>query len=219
VLDRLLKEGYPVSVTYRREEQVKVYKDLGVTPVKADLEDAARIEEVVSQYEVLINTASSDHPKSVEASIKGIQRRVDKGEKTIYIHTSGTGAISDAAGGRFKSDTIFEDDKPEMMDGVDDGAPHRAIDKNLARKAAKWHKAGLAEVRILLPPLIFGYGSGPFKKHSQQIPTIITSSLKAGAALCHGPVGLSPPNPHELTRSRDWLSGTPLTFKTWQMPT
>jgi hypothetical protein len=61
---------------------------------------------------------------------QGIQKRADAGKKTVYIHTSGTGVLSDEAGGKL-GEKIYDDEKPDDLETIDDGAPHRAIDKNL----------------------------------------------------------------------------------------
>ena len=82
VLERLIKDGYPVTVTFRKPEQDEALKKFGVArTVKASLDDEEIIEAEVAKHDILLNTASSDHVPSVNASLRGIQKRVDQGKK------------------------------------------------------------------------------------------------------------------------------------------
>ena len=56
-----------------------------------------------------------------------------------------------------------------------------------------WHAEngkgeGDTQIRIAVPPLIFGKGSGPFKDYSVQIPSMIRASKALGYPVVHGEV-------------------------------
>lgn len=57
-------------------------------PIKVSLDDSDIITDIVSKHDIIVNTASSDHPGSIQATLEGIQKRVDAGQSTIYLHTS-----------------------------------------------------------------------------------------------------------------------------------
>ena len=104
----------------------------------------------------------------------------------------GTGVLGDSADGMHSSDTIFYDNKPDEIDRLlEDGAIHRAIDQNILSHAKKWHQEqneSKTQIRIMVPPLIFGKGSGPFKDISVQIPSLIRASKDVKYAAMHGEV-------------------------------
>jgi hypothetical protein len=85
--------------------------------------------------------------------------------------------VDDARGERV-SDRIYYDTKPEDIDSVDPNAPHRFVD--LAIRSAAKELQGKAKITVILPPLIYGIGSGPFNRLSIQVPTLIRSAIKRG---------------------------------------
>lgn len=134
------------------EDHLKKLESLGVKGVQASLDDSDKIEQAVYEHDIVINGASSDHPGSVDATLKAIERRSKEVKKTIYIHTSGTGVLDDNANGEEREATIFTDEKPDQVEALSDRAPHRAIDKKISRAAEKLKET--ASIRILLPPLV-----------------------------------------------------------------
>jgi saccharopine dehydrogenase-like NADP-dependent oxidoreductase len=77
-----------ISATSRQDSHLEKLKELGYKPVKASLDDRDLIVKLVSEHDVVINTASSDHPESVQSTLDGIQKRIDAGKQTVYLHTS-----------------------------------------------------------------------------------------------------------------------------------
>jgi len=185
VLQRLLEEfSYDITASTRRDGHAEKLRHLGCQVLQASLDDADAITKAVADSDIIINTASSDHPGSVESTLKGIRERSSAGKKTIYIHTSGTGVLDDRAGGEQRDATIFTDAKPDQLEALDDEQAHRRIDKSIARAADELKDT--ATIRVLLPPLIFGKGDGPFNTLSMQIPTLLRASLKLGYPAMHG---------------------------------
>jgi len=180
--------NYEISATSRQDSHLEKLKELGYKPVKASLDDRDLIVKLVSEHDVVINTASSDHPESVQSTLDGIQKRIDAGKKTVYLHTSGTGVLADNAGGMHTSETVIYDDKPDEIERLlNDGAIHRQVDINILNHAKKWAEKGdLAKIRLMVPPFMFGKGAGPFKDISVQVPSVIRAAKDVKYAPVHG---------------------------------
>ncbi|KAJ2922377.1 hypothetical protein H1R20_g14710, partial [Candolleomyces eurysporus] len=70
----------------------------GVVLVKGTLDDLSIIEEQARNSALTFNAASSDHEPSVQAIVRGLQKRSAdhaNGPKPLYIHTSGLAILSD----------------------------------------------------------------------------------------------------------------------------
>ncbi|KAK6418080.1 hypothetical protein LTR95_017242 [Oleoguttula sp. CCFEE 5521] len=160
VLDNLLNDGYEVTVLVRRQEAADELSKSGVKTVLGTLENHAVISEHTASSNIVIHTATADDMPSVKAVIEGIRQRTSRGQKTIYIHTSGTSFLSDDSKSAFKSETIYHDDKPEQLDALPDSASHRLIDLEILNARAEF--GSKAQLYIVLPPLIYGV----VEKHS-----------------------------------------------------
>ena len=154
VLDLLISEGYSVTGFVRRQEHADGIKSSGATPVMGDLDDKAKITEQTLQHDIIFHTATADHLPSAEAILDGIKQRANKGQMTIYIHTSGTSVLNDGAAGAHKSDKVYHDNDRSEIDSVPDDAPHREID--LAITKAQKALDEKAKIAIMIPPLIYG---------------------------------------------------------------
>jgi nucleoside-diphosphate-sugar epimerase len=175
VLDLLVAEGYNVTALVRREEHAHALKQSGAEAIIGDLHDAKLISEHVAKNDIVFHTATADDLPSVQAVLQGVQQKADRGEHSIYIHTSGTSVLDDGAHGSFKSDKIFHDNKQEEIDSLDDNAPHRQIDLTIlkARKAL----GNKAQIAIMIPPLIYGTSHG---RLTIQLPTLARWAIKHG---------------------------------------
>ncbi|KAF9982841.1 K(+)/H(+) antiporter, partial [Modicella reniformis] len=68
---------------------------------------ALLLENEAAQADVVLSFADADHLPSIQAILKGLQRRHRQGRlKRPIFHTSGTGVLLDSAYGAFSSDTI-----------------------------------------------------------------------------------------------------------------
>lgn len=65
----------------------------------------------------------------------------------------------DNADGKFASSKIYSDLKPEDIDALDPKAPHRETDLAVS-SAARDPSLKNARIGIVLPPLIYGVGTG-----------------------------------------------------------
>ena len=155
VLDLLVAEGYKVTGFVRRKEHADGIKASGASlVVMGDLDDKSLITEQASQHDIVIHTATADHLPSVEAVLDGLKVRKERGEMSVFIHTSGTSVLDDNARGAFKGEKIYSDETREQIDTVPDDAPHRPIDLAIVRAQKELGES--AKVAVVIPPLIYG---------------------------------------------------------------
>lgn len=178
VLTELLHAGYPVTVLVRRPSARANLSHLGATTILGSLTDTALIRAAAAAADITINTASADHLPSDLAILDGLAARARRGDSSIYIHTSGCGALRDASNGAYVSGSIFDDARPETVDGVADDAPHRAVDLAILQRRAEL--GDKAKIAIVLPPLI--YGLGRENRLSIQLPILTRFARKHGYA-------------------------------------
>ncbi|KAH8930444.1 hypothetical protein BT69DRAFT_1327913 [Atractiella rhizophila] len=173
------KDTFTFSALVRREEQAQKLRELGVRPVFGGLDDTELIASETRASDVIINAASSDHLPSVRAILHGISTRCDSSKPIVYIHTSGTGELCKYDDGEL-SEYVYDDTLPaEMDERLEDDAPHRQMDLEIKR-FVEGKEGGDARIQIVLPPLIYGIGEGPFNRLSQQIPNLVRLAIKEG---------------------------------------
>ncbi|GAA93584.1 uncharacterized protein L969DRAFT_95770 [Mixia osmundae IAM 14324] len=182
LLVELLKdEQYELTVLVRSDDKAARLKALGVKSIKGGFDDQEIIANAVSRADIVIHVAFADDVPSVEAVLKGLRQRPASSDSAIYIHTSGTGQLSDEAAGRYGPRVAYSDDEPEGLDALPPTAQHRNVDL-IILKAIREEKIN-ARIAIMYPPCIYGLGSGPFNKQSIQIPALIRGSIKLRAGL------------------------------------
>lgn len=181
---RSARPDIQVKALVRREEQVSKLRELGVEPVRGTLDDAATIASTVAdpKVEIVLHMATADHVPSAVAIIEGLKARPKDAPKAVYIHTSGTGELVDDSHGAFeaKEDYMFHDGTAAGLDDrLQPQAPHRDVDLEIRKLIAnaQAEKEFNVRVGIILPPLIYGIGSGPFNQLSIQIPTYIRTAV------------------------------------------
>lgn len=177
-LDQLLQENYSVTTLVRREEARAALEKLGSKTIKGSLEDHDLIRDAAAKNDITIHSATADHKSSALAILDGVAERAELGKSAIYIHTSGCSVIIDKSEGKYKSDKIYGDDDPAIIDTIADDAPHRQID--LAILERRRQLGTKAKVSIVFPPVI--YGRGKEDRLSIQIPTMARFALKHGYA-------------------------------------
>lgn len=164
----LINRGHRVYGLTRSQSSADKLQSLGINPVIGDLDDTQVLSEQAAWADVVINAANSDHRPAVEGLIAALA-----GSEKILIHTSGTSLVGDDARGEFRSDSIFSEDTPLLVD---------------PRKQAR-HEIDLLvmgairlEIRstVVIPSLIYGNGLG-LNKNSIQIPFLIRNALEQNA--------------------------------------
>jgi nucleoside-diphosphate-sugar epimerase len=178
-LIQLKNPNYDLTALIRDEERADKLRNLaGVKTVLGDL-DSPNLPEIASEFDVVLHTASSDHPVGAAALANGLeQRATTSARKPLLIHTSGTGVLCDDAYGRFASDVVYTDEEMSLYHSLPPTAWHKNVDDVVFAAAYR----GKIDCLIICPPLIWGLGHGIFKKHSIQIPAIASAYMSAGKA-------------------------------------
>lgn len=168
------------------ESRVKRLASLGVTPLLGSNDSKQILEKAASESHVVIHTGNSaDDLPSTSALISGLNTRIKMtGQPAIYIHTSGTGVILEDTRGKKGSDVIYNDLNPDQINGLPDSQIHRDIDLFIANAGAA---NPMLKTAIVIPPTIYGIGTGPFHRTSIQFPTLLRAAMKRGKAEIFGP--------------------------------
>ncbi|KAL1792261.1 hypothetical protein ACET3X_010012 [Alternaria dauci] len=156
------------------------------------LEDVARLVEIASQYDIILNMTLGYHLASAVAFVKGLfLRRAHTGRDVWMVHTSGVSNLADQplSGAHVEStpDLEFNDAEDDIY----------AYEK--ARNAKKMYiqrttelgmiDAGIAlgvKTVVLMPPLIYGVGTGLWNKRSLQVPRLVQAAITEGQAIVVG---------------------------------
>jgi nucleoside-diphosphate-sugar epimerase len=167
-------------------ERVKKLSSLNVTPLIGSNDSFEIIEKAASESHVVIHTANSaDDLPSAKAIISGLNKRTKQtGKPAIYIHTSGTGVLIEDVRGKKGSDIVYNDLDSAQINGLPDSQLHRNVDLVVINSA---DANPLLKSVIVLPPLIYGIGTGPFNRTSIQLPILVRAALKRRKAEVIGP--------------------------------
>jgi nucleoside-diphosphate-sugar epimerase len=168
VAQKLVKIGHRVRGLVRSKENADSLSKLGVEPVIGDLNDVDLLIREASMSDGVINAASADHSESVQALIKGLG-----GSSKPFIHTSGSSIVGDDARGSQRTELIFDEYTPLVVQKLKQ--PRRDIDLMVLGAAAD-------NVRsiVICPSLVYGVGRGLNHK-SIQIPFLTENAQKQGA--------------------------------------
>ncbi|KAL8278996.1 hypothetical protein RQP46_008665 [Phenoliferia psychrophenolica] len=173
----LESDTYNITVLCRKETQAEVLKKLGVSVLFGGLDDSDLITKATIDNDIIIHTATADDQPSVKAILKGLGAKPPTAPAPVYLHTSGTGLLKDGGESVATTDNIFSDKHPEQIDSLPDTAFHRDVDL-LIKNSVDRGEVGNARVGIILPTVIYGRGTGPFKKISIDVPAIIKESIE-----------------------------------------
>ncbi|KAI8606851.1 hypothetical protein BC830DRAFT_266026, partial [Chytriomyces sp. MP71] len=130
------------------------------TATFSSLDATDELQAIVAEYDIVVNAADAcDHVPSAVAITKGLSVRGG-----LLIHVSGTGVIMDDAQGKADPDgtTVFSDVDYNKTDAIPDSQIHRDVDLVVARADGV---DGVITVTVV-PPLVYGLGTGCFKRHS-----------------------------------------------------
>ncbi|KAF5384277.1 hypothetical protein D9615_003295 [Tricholomella constricta] len=178
------RQRFDITVLIRGEDRAALIREkLGLKTVVADLSDRTIVTAAAENADVVINTANADHPEGASAIVEGLKNRKAKtGKLGTYIHISGTGALTDKAEGEFADDKVYDDEHVEDIKAIPVDYVHRACDTLISNAG----EAGDIRSYIVMPPMIYGRGTGPFHQTSVQIPALIRGALKAGQSCYYG---------------------------------
>ncbi|PSN71717.1 NAD(P)-binding protein [Corynespora cassiicola Philippines] len=167
-----------VTALVRTEAQQEVLSRLGIKVVRADLSDKEALTEAVLQNKinVVIHTASSMDPSYSLPLISALSKRKEQGEpETFFLHTSGYSAFFHHLGwpSTLNSDTgpVF----PKIKE-LGDSFPLRRTDVTITEHG----RACGVKTFIVMPPTVYGKGTGPGNTVSFPLRLLVTGLLKAG---------------------------------------
>ena len=174
IAERLIKAGTRVRGLVRGQANADCLSNRGIEPVIGDLNDEDLLIREASKADGVINAASADHAASVQALIKGLA-----GTSKPLLHTSGSSIIGDDVRGGQRSESIFDEYTPLVVQELKQ--PRRNIDLMVLGASAK-------NVRsvVICPSLIYGQGKGLNQK-SVQIPFLAANAQKQGVVQIVGP--------------------------------
>ncbi|KAH8757077.1 NAD dependent epimerase/dehydratase family protein [Hyaloscypha finlandica] len=196
ILTRLINhpiaDTLSITVLVRKPYQVSILKDAGVIPLLfKDLDDYETIYDAARDADVVIAAASARHEGSAKACLAGLSERSRTiGRPTHYVHTSGASMIGDwpLTGTRVDektysdvSDDVFELEK--IFEREERGwSPVRSVNQFVVENG---ERLGV-RTYIVVPPLIFGPGTGSFTLGFGQVHMIVQASLKRKHAVMVG---------------------------------
>ena len=167
VAARLVEAGCRVRGLVRNRESAASLAERGIEPVMGGLDDADLLTREARAADGVIDTASSDHAESVRALIAGLE-----GSSKPLLHTSGSSVIGDDARGNHRSDTVFDEDTPLVVNAMKQ--PRRDIDLLVLGAAARGVRSA-----VICPSNIYGVGMGR-KPDSVQIPFLAANARQQG---------------------------------------
>lgn len=147
------------------------------------LDDLDAVRAAAAEHDVVVNTASASHDQSARAIVEGLaQRQKATGIQTVLIHTSGTSILGDHAEGKYASDRIFSDAK-ESIYAFEKNHPEpygqRITDVVVTDAGAELG----VKTFIVIPPTIYGRGTGWFSTISQQVPYLARLAIREGQSV------------------------------------
>ncbi|KAJ4142706.1 hypothetical protein NW754_010149 [Fusarium falciforme] len=187
VLTTLLKSGVAlvqssaVTALVRKKDQADILASQGIkTSIFRDLDDSEHLRRVATEHDVVIHTASGFHLGSALALIEGLsQRKAKKGGNVHYIHTSGTWNLAGPELTREASLTEFkEDNLLDHLRKLEEESPFSQRTTLLGVITAAERQG--VEAHILLPPDIYGQGTGLFNQHTPQLLDLVKNAIDVG---------------------------------------
>ncbi|PFH53083.1 hypothetical protein AMATHDRAFT_84076 [Amanita thiersii Skay4041] len=195
VLARLLQHpqraNFELTVILRSAEKAeKLRTSFGVDAVVGSFADLALMERLAEKADVILSMADADDLPAAQAMLRGMKKHFEQtGVQPIFIHTSGTGVLSDTASGMYATDEIYSDMNPNKFDSLPPTQIHRHVDLEVIEA----DRQGYLKLYLVYPVTIYGIADHALAKagianpHSIQIPALIQASLSRGQA---GMVGL-----------------------------
>ena len=168
------------------------YGDKVRTIVYQDLDDLEATEAAAAHQDIVINTTLGYHSASAQALLRGLARRkASTGREVWIIHTSGTTNLADQA---YSGKWVEKVPDREFDDAKDDIYGYEQEREALHPYAQRSTELGVVdaglELRVktlvIMPPTIYGIGTGLFNKISIQLPSYIRSMLKHKRAVVVG---------------------------------
>ncbi|KZS98493.1 NAD(P)-binding protein [Sistotremastrum niveocremeum HHB9708] len=188
---RAIREAHPqieITALVRSSTDIHAVKSLGVRVVHLNTSDLSQVSAACSSVDIVVNAADADNLPLTCSVLRGLRHRYAEGKsakrKPILIHTSGTGVVADDAEGTFTdyAKKVWNDNVEEDIEAISPSQPHRNVDLEIFAA----DREGYVSTYIIAPSTIYGYGSGPVNKLSQQIPGLIRLAVERRQAVFVG---------------------------------
>ena len=163
----LLASGYRVRGLARTAANAERLAGCGIEPVLGTLDDADLLSREARTADGVVNTASADHAGAVQSLITALE-----GSGKTLLHTSGSSVIGDDARGSRRSEQIFDEATPLLVNAAKQ--PCREIDLRVLGAAARGVRSA-----VICPSLIYGVGKG-LNPHSVQVPLLVANPRERG---------------------------------------
>ncbi|KZL79645.1 nad dependent epimerase dehydratase family protein [Colletotrichum incanum] len=189
VLSQILHTSYPeiknlsITALVRKPEQASLLKQRGIEAIVFEgLDDSEFLKKTASEYDYVIHTPSGFHTGSAVALIEGLaQRKKQTGKDVHFIHTSGTSNLAERTITKEAREVHEWSDKEKVFEFEEE----KEAEENYAQRTTdvavvKTGERTGVKTYIMMPPTIYGRGTGLFNQGSMQIPSIIRGAVKAG---------------------------------------
>ncbi|KAJ7127437.1 hypothetical protein C8R43DRAFT_1027990 [Mycena crocata] len=188
ILGKLLKHpstaDFKISALVRDAGKAEKLKRFGITPIVGDNSNVELLQALASEADVVISVAESTNVPATKATLAGAKIRFEATTRpTIYIHTSGAGAIADCTvNGLYQDSPTYDDLDTAQMSTIAPTQLHRAVDLELLQADDE----GYIKSYIVLPTTVYGVATGPFveagiqKPQTTVLPWLINASLARG---------------------------------------
>jgi len=163
----LLAGGHRVSGLARSAANAERLAKSGIDPVLGTLDDADVLSRAARNADGVINTASADHAGAVRALIAGLV-----GSGKALLHTSGSSVIGDDARGNRRSESIFDEDTPLLVN------PSKQARRELDLMVLAAAQSAIRSA-VICPSLIYGLGQG-LNPNSVQVPFLAANAREQG---------------------------------------
>ncbi|KAJ7673891.1 hypothetical protein DFH06DRAFT_1319008 [Mycena polygramma] len=184
IFSRFIEKNDPkfnITALVRSTEKAEKLRALNVqlNIVSGSHDDAALVERLASEADVVFALADSDNLKAAEAILRGLKKRFDTtGVKPTLIHISGTGCLGDGAKGTFASEKIWKDTDLAALEALPDTQSHRNVDLAIIGADTQ----GYINSYIVFPGLVFGKPRGVLIKAGVQNPQNLGFTFILGAS-------------------------------------
>lgn len=199
VLQQLLDSSHPalatatITILIRDDSRAEAFANAFGTRVQPvvyeGLDDIEKTETVASQHDVVISMTLGFHAASAQALLRGLaQRKAATGRDVYMVHLSGASNLAEQP----VTQAYVED--RELDDVADDIYAYERMREELRpyhqrttelEAIDKGLKLGVKTL-VMMPPLIYGKGTGLFNRSSVQIPVYVEAALQYGKGVVVG---------------------------------
>jgi nucleoside-diphosphate-sugar epimerase len=157
--------------------------------VYGGLDDIETTTLIASQHDLVINMTLGFHASSAQALLAGLAlRKAETGREVYMIQLSGASNLSDQpVTGAYIEDREFDDLKDDVYE-------YECMRNALRPYHQRTTELGVIDrslelgirTLVIMPPLVFGKGTGLFNRVSVQIPVYVEAALQSGEAVVIG---------------------------------